>query len=155
MTGPAAPGVRTTASEAASMSQASGATAVDAVSAERLLTVVPALASRVERLMWALAWLGLPVRVTQARRTQAEQDALWQQGRETPGPIVTWTRDSKHVRGRAVDFVWRTPTGGVTYEGPWELLALMAGELGLISGVYWQRQDKPHVELPDAVGDED
>ena len=128
--------------------------AVDAVSAERLATVVPALASRVERLMWALAWLGIPVRVTQARRTQAEQDALYAQGRTTPGPIVTWTLDSKHVRGRAVDFVWRTPNG-VTYSGPWELLAMMAKELGLTAGYYWHRQDKPHVELPDAMGDED
>lgn len=132
-----------------------GATAaVDDVSSQRLATVVPALASRVERLMWALWWLGLPVRVTQARRTQAEQDALWEQGRSKPGPIVTWTRDSKHIRGRAVDFVWRTRDGGVTYEGPWELLAMMAHEVGLEAGYYWRRQDRPHVELPDAVGDE-
>lgn len=152
---PGAPTARTTATGQASTHLGFGVTAaVDDVSSQRLATVVPALASRVERLMWALAWLGLPVRVTQARRTQAEQDALYAQGRTTPGPIVTWTRESKHVRGRAVDFVWRTPDG-VTYEGPWPLLGLMAAELGLTWGGYWHRQDKPHVELPDAMGDED
>jgi len=30
-------------------------------------------------------------------RTQDEQDALYEQGRSTPGAIVTWTRDSEHL----------------------------------------------------------
>lgn len=132
-----------------------GVPAVDAVSAERLALVVPALASRVERLMIALHAIGIPVRVTQGRRTQAEHDKLWLQGRGTPGPIVTWTKDSKHLTGRAVDFVWKTPDGGVSWDGPWELLAMMAHELGLVAGYYWSRQDKPHVELPAGMGDED
>lgn len=155
---PGAPTAAATASGPASTRSGSARSApgqpIYAVSAERLLTVVPALASRVERLMLACWHLGIPLRVTQARRTQGEQDALYAQGRTAPGPIVTWTRDSKHVRGRAVDFAWKTPTG-VAWDGPWQLLGLMAGELGLISGVHWQRQDKPHIELPDAVGDED
>ena len=139
--------------------------AVDAVSAERLATVVPALASRVERLMHALWWLGLPVRVTQARRTDAEQHALWQQGRETPGDTVTdcdgYTRRSKHQDGRAIDFVWKTPDRGVTWDGPWELLGQMAEQLGLKWGGRFRKPngqpkpDRPHVELPEGMGDED
>lgn len=129
--------------------------AIDGVSAQRLERVVPALASRVERLMHALWWLGIPVRVTQGRRTMEEQAALYAQGRTVPGKVVTWTMDSKHLSGRAVDFVWRTADGGVSYSGPWELLAMMAQALGLTAGYYWQRPDRPHVELPDSMGDED
>lgn len=41
--------------------------------------------------------------VISGRRTQAEQDRLYAQGRTRPGPIVTWTRRSRHIGGRAVD----------------------------------------------------
>src|SRR5437867_4031964 len=40
---------------------------------------------------------GIPVVVVYTGRTQEEQDGLYAQGRTTPGKIVTWTRDSKHV----------------------------------------------------------
>lgn len=43
--------------------------------------------------------------VVQGVRTQAAQNKLYDQGRTRPGPIVTWTRQSKHVDGRAIDFV--------------------------------------------------
>ena len=139
--------------------------AVDAVSAERLATVVPALASRVERLMWALAWLGIPVRVTQARRTTEEQWSLYQQGRTTPGDTVTdcdgRRKRSKHQDGRAIDLVFKTADRGVTWDGPWELVGLMAEQLGLKWGGRFLRPDgkpkpdRPHLELPDGMGDED
>lgn len=134
---------------------AGAAGAIDAVSADRLATVVPALASRVEHLMVALHALGVPVRVTQGRRTVEEQAALFAQGRTAPGKVVTWTMQSKHLTGRAVDFVWRTADGGVTYDGPWLLLGMAAEELGLVWGGRWSRPDRPHVELPDGTGDED
>ena len=48
---------------------------------------------------------GNPVRVTQGLRTYAEQDALYAQGRTTPGPIVTNARggQSYHNFGLAID----------------------------------------------------
>lgn len=36
-------------------------------------------------------------------RSQAEQDALYAQGRTKPGKIVTWVRHSKHTEGKAID----------------------------------------------------
>jgi peptidoglycan hydrolase-like protein with peptidoglycan-binding domain len=42
--------------------------------------------------------------IVQGLRTQAEQNALYAQGRTKPGKIVTWTRTSNHMSGRAVDF---------------------------------------------------
>jgi len=43
--------------------------------------------------------------VIEGVRTQERQDALYAQGRTKPGPIVTWTKDSKHIQGLAVDVV--------------------------------------------------
>jgi peptidoglycan L-alanyl-D-glutamate endopeptidase CwlK len=42
--------------------------------------------------------------IVQGNRTQAEQNALYAQGRTKPGKIVTWTKNSKHIGGGAVDF---------------------------------------------------
>jgi peptidoglycan L-alanyl-D-glutamate endopeptidase CwlK len=131
-----------------------GAGAVDGVSAARLATVVPALRARVMRILEQLAAEGTPARVTSGRRTQAEQDALYARGRTAPGPVVTWTRRSRHVEGRAVDIVWRTPEG-VTWDGPWERWGVLAEAAGLVWGGRWRRPDRPHVELPEEMGDED
>lgn len=48
---------------------------------------------------------GIPYIVTCTRRTRAEQANLFAQGRTKPGPIVTWTLNSKHFTGTAFDFV--------------------------------------------------
>jgi hypothetical protein len=39
------------------------------------------------------------------KRTLEEQKGIFAQGRTTPGKIVTWTLDSDHVKGRALDVV--------------------------------------------------
>ncbi len=39
----------------------------------------------------------------QGYRTQEQQDVLYAQGRTAPGPVVTWTRQSNHLLGLAVD----------------------------------------------------
>ena len=41
--------------------------------------------------------------ITRTVCTQAEQDAIYEQGRTTPGLIVTWTRKSKHIVCKAFD----------------------------------------------------
>jgi peptidoglycan L-alanyl-D-glutamate endopeptidase CwlK len=46
---------------------------------------------------------GVPVMIIFTRRTKDEQAALYAQGRTIPGKIVTWTLDSMHVRGLAID----------------------------------------------------
>lgn len=43
--------------------------------------------------------------VTEGLRTLARQKELYAKGRTAPGPIVTWTMNSKHLQGRAVDLV--------------------------------------------------
>ncbi|MFN5582664.1 MAG: hypothetical protein ACK5BA_09175, partial [Gemmatimonas sp.] len=48
-------------------------------------------------------------------RSQERQDWLFEQGRTRGGPVVTWTRDSAHTRGAAVDVMidstWDNPAG--------------------------------------------
>lgn len=39
------------------------------------------------------------------KRTQAEQNVLFAQGRTAPGQVVTWTTQSEHITGRAADVV--------------------------------------------------
>jgi peptidoglycan L-alanyl-D-glutamate endopeptidase CwlK len=73
----------------------------------------------------------IPIRVTSVRRSSAEQDALYAQGRTEPGPIVTWTRSSAHVDGRAFDI---TLQGAPEYEHDpetWDLLGAIGQDLGL------------------------
>jgi peptidoglycan L-alanyl-D-glutamate endopeptidase CwlK len=47
---------------------------------------------------------GYELQVICGRRSQADQNALYEQGRTTEGPIVTWTKKSRHLDGRAIDF---------------------------------------------------
>ena len=50
-----------------------------------------------------LAREGHEVTVVEAHRTQERQNFLFEQGRSRPGNVVTWTRNSNHTTGRAVD----------------------------------------------------
>lgn len=43
--------------------------------------------------------------VLEGVRTLARQRELYAQGRTAPGKIVTWTMNSKHIEGKAVDLV--------------------------------------------------
>ncbi len=68
--------------------------------------VAPALRSRVQRVIERMKGeYGHDVTIVESARSQARQDALFEQGRTRPGQVVTWTRDSAHTRGEAVDVV--------------------------------------------------
>jgi len=84
-------------------------------------------------------------------RSQAEQDRLYAQGRTEPGPIVTWTRNSRHITGEAVDIV--------PYPVDWENelnFAMLAGVVKSAAAVekvdiewgydLWEK-DMPHFQL--------
>ncbi len=87
--------------------------------------------------------------ITQTLRTQKEQDALYEQGRSKPGKIVTWTRKSKHLEGKAFDIVMLDDNGKVT----WNPIAYeKAGEIGEAVGLKWGgnwngEKDLPHFEI--------
>lgn len=108
-----------------------------------LEALVPELRTRLERLVDRMRnEFGYRVEVVETVRSQARQDALFSQGRTTPGPVVTWTKASPHLEGRAVDV---RIDGGYRDLPAFQRLARVARELGLRT--LWPR-DPGHVELP-------
>jgi peptidoglycan L-alanyl-D-glutamate endopeptidase CwlK len=90
---------------------------------------------------------GARVRIGEVRRSVERQRQLYAQGRTTPGPVVTWTLHSKHIRGRAFDFDFVSALDQ-TDDDAWELAAQVGEGLGLRSGRRWDVQDDRHLELP-------
>lgn len=98
---------------------------------------------------WGPHW---DVLVTSTTRTQADQAALYAQGRTAPGPIVTHidgiTRQSMHQQGRAWDFVPRLRR--VAQWGDrdrFKSLGRAGTDIGLIWGGDWSEfPDLPHLE---------
>ena len=65
---------------------------------------------QVEKILAEMAARGRPLKVLETRRSQERQDALYKQGRDCPGPIVTKTKSSNHKSGEAVD-LWPVGLG--------------------------------------------
>ncbi len=96
---------------------------------------------------------GMDVEIVEGLRTPERQMELYAQGRTAPGPVVTWTTNSHHLRGAAADL----RLNGQPPEGESALiLARVAREEGLRTLYPF---DSGHVELagagtgPDAHGD--
>lgn len=96
---------------------------------------------------------GLEWIVTSCRRTMAEQQRLYDQGRKTPGQIVTKAPpgSSAHNYGLAADLApmkddkiwWKAP------DAIWKQMADIAVSLGLEAGYYFKSfHDAPHVQDP-------
>ncbi|HVX42069.1 MAG TPA: M15 family metallopeptidase, partial [Gemmatimonadaceae bacterium] len=85
---------------------------------------------------------GHTVQVAETYRSQTRQNALYEQGRETTGPVVTWTLNSKHTQGRAVDVVL---DGGSAGPDAYAALQRIAREEGLRT---LGARDPGHLELP-------
>lgn len=96
---------------------------------------------------------GLNVAITETFRTQAEQDALYAQGRTTSGSIVTYAQYpySAHCWGVAFDFCKNI--SGSAYDDSDGFFSKV-GAIGKSLGLFWGGDfksftDKPHFELPD------
>lgn len=92
----------------------------------------------------------------QGTRTFEQQQAIYDQGRTTPGAIVTKARpgDSYHQYGLAFDVV------PVAYKnlkdwnpsGPyWQTIGQIGESLGLEWGGRWSSPDEPHFQIPEAA----
>ena len=123
--------------------------AADPRSEKNLATVQPQLAKLGRELLRRLADEGLTFKVIQGRRTQAEQDALYAKGRTKPGPKVTWTRNSRHLTGRAIDLALFQGKNVVWESKHYTRAGEIGEELGLVWGGRWKggKTDKPHFEL--------
>ena len=121
----------------------------------KLAGVNPALANVVRR---AIEITTVDFAVVQGNRTQAEQNALYEQGRTKPGPKVTWTRNSNHIGGRAVDLApfykgkieWDNNGKLGLYSKINDAMQQAAKELGVKikwGGEWSKTPDRPHFEL--------
>lgn len=91
-------------------------------------------------------------------RTYERSDALYAQGRTTPGPIVTNARggQSAHNFGIAADLVLdgyldRAGLQPDYRPASYELIGLLAPKHGLVWGGSWRFRDLPHVQIPGFV----
>lgn len=103
----------------------------------------PELRGRLERVVERMkSAYGHDVTVVETARSQERQDSLFAQGRTTPGSVVTWTQDSLHTLGEAVDVIvdgsWDNPKGFARLQEIAKEEGL--GTLGL--------KDPGHLELP-------
>lgn len=110
---------------------------------------------KVEVLLLQLqATTGLKWVITSARRTMAEQQHLYDQGRSAPGKVVTNARpgSSAHNFGLAVDLAPLNQRGDIWWDAPrpkWKSMADTAQQMGLVAGFYFKSIfDAPHVEAP-------
>lgn len=102
----------------------------------------PALQRRVERVIERMrSEYGHEVELVEGRRTAARQDYLYAQGRTRTGPVVTWTRHSRHTQGQAADLM---VDGGWNDPSAYERLNRIAQSEGLRT---LGTTDPGHVEL--------
>lgn len=136
---------------------------MDAISAARLTQIHPETARRLTNIIEALNAEGATasppysMRVTRGIATIAQQNALWQLGRDAAGNVVDRAKvvtkakgmQSNHVMGFAADtcvMVDGTPVWDAKHPGYTRQIAL-APTFGLRSGAAWG--DKPHLENQD------
>lgn len=118
----------------------------------KLDTLEPEFRTKVEQvIMGAEIATGLDWVATSCRRTIAEQDKLYAQGRTAKGQIVTKAKggQSPHNFGLGCDLapmkdgkIWWTAPDSV-----WKQMADVAVALGLTAGYYFKTfKDMPHIE---------
>lgn len=125
---------------------------MDPITLERIKLLHPAVreeAGRIYADICAAMPAGVVCRFTHTLRTNAEQDALYAQGRTKPGPVVTYAKagESYHNYGLAIDFVLIV-NGKVswTVDKNWMAVIAIFESYGWKSGHYWKKKDSPHVE---------
>lgn len=133
-----------------------------ATSEARLAEVHPELARRIRQLDALVP--SLSIQVTQGLRSWAEQNALYQQGRVTPGKIVTDAAAgfSMHNFALAVDLVPEDVIPGQpdwnAGNAAWQKMLAAGLTCGLAEGAAWRTfPDNPHFypqELPANPTDE-
>lgn len=126
-------------------------------SLNNLIGVSPKLIAVVKR---AIEITTVDFKVIEGLRTKERQAELYAQGRTKPGKVVTWTMQSKHIDGLAVDLLpapydWKDPA---KFDAVAKAMFQAADELGVTIrwGADWDMDgnprergetDSPHFEL--------
>lgn len=123
----------------------------------------PRLQLKAKQLKERCSKQGISIAFSECLRTKAEQDALYAQGRTTPGNIVTnakgSTYSSQHQWGIAIDFYLDMDINGNGSKkddafnnstGLFDRVGQIAKSIGLGWGGDWTSiKDRPHLYLPD------
>lgn len=126
---------------------------MDKITLERIKLLHPALRDEAGRIYADICKAmpeGVVCRFTYTLRTNAEQDALYAQGRTKPGLVVTYAKagESYHNYGLAIDFCLII-NGKVSWAVDKNWLAVIAifESYGWESGHRWTKlRDSPHVQ---------
>jgi hypothetical protein len=138
--------------------QATGTAPPPVRSGNRNMQIVSGLDERLQplaiRFLQLAAEQGIPLVLTQGYRSTEEQNRLYEQGRTTPGDVVTHVRGgkSKHNFGLAFDVAPVNDKGQPYYpndEQLWQRIGQIGESLGLRWGGNWPAayKDRPHFEL--------
>ncbi len=89
----------------------------DKVSISRIAKLHPKLRSEAATILLEIQSKNIDIRVTQGLRTIEEQNILYNQGRTSPGKIVTNAKggDSLHNYGLAIDFCMLHKDGTISF----------------------------------------
>ncbi|MNC37192.1 Peptidoglycan L-alanyl-D-glutamate endopeptidase CwlK precursor [compost metagenome] len=112
---------------------------------------------------------GIPIKIVQGYRTNAEQNDLYAKGRTKPGDIVTNAKGgmSYHNYGVAIDFALLINEGkDVSWDcdadfdndkiADWMEVVEEAKKLGFLWGGDWRSfKDRPHFEMPFGLDEKD
>ncbi len=124
---------------------------IDVRSAANIATLRPDAQQKAREWLLKCLEAGINVKVICGTRTYKEQDALYAQGRSTPGPKVTNAPAgySWHNFGVGWDFLVFDSTGQPQWESPlMEKCGRIAESLGLEWGGHWTNfQDIPHIQI--------
>jgi peptidoglycan L-alanyl-D-glutamate endopeptidase CwlK len=127
---------------------------LDDRSERNLATLHPDIQKRVATFIAAAKNLaqprGLDVRIISALRSYAEQDAIYAQGRTTPGRIVTHARagHSNHNFGLSIDIGIFKSKSYLDDDALYDELGPLGESLGLEWGGRWKKiVDKPHYQF--------
>lgn len=119
--------------------------------AKVLSGLLPEARPKFEQLVENLEARGVPVKLIEGKRSLERQAELYAQGRTTPGKKVTWTMNSKHLKGIAVDIVPVAVADARDWapdDPVWDVVGEEAAKLGLKWGITSKpgEKDKPHLE---------
>ena len=113
----------------------------------RIDTLQPRVKILAEELIRQCAAAGIPIIITQGLRTIAEQDALYAQGRTTPGNIVTNAKGGTSFHNYGVAFDICPYIGGKLLWNNLELFKKV-GAIGKKIGLEWGGDWVGFVDLP-------
>lgn len=113
-------------------------------------SLLPVIKRKSDELIQKCKEKGFNIRITSGFRTKEDQEKLYQQGRTTPGPIITNVQYPKslHCHGMAFDVCFLGDEPYPSDNNKWKAIADIGLSLGLTAGFYFPTfQDRPHFEF--------